>query len=228
MGTRLPPERRLAEELGVSRVSLRAALARLASEGLLRSRQGSGVEVLDYRETAGIELFGWLLAREDAPPETTWELFREVVRMRRLLAIDTLLLAARRATPEDVAEVRALVDRLPEHFDEPFEYLALDHRIQRRILRITGSLARELLFNSLERVSWRHADLVLAFLGPLPAHHRAYGPVLQLLQSRHPQRWRKLAEKALDLVEARGLRRVRRHLEERARAAHRPPEEERA
>ncbi|MDE2308709.1 MAG: GntR family transcriptional regulator, partial [Xanthomonadaceae bacterium] len=41
-GERLPPERELAEQLGVSRPSLREALQKLASKGLVRTRQGGG------------------------------------------------------------------------------------------------------------------------------------------------------------------------------------------
>ncbi|MBM2575072.1 FadR family transcriptional regulator [Jannaschia sp. Os4] len=44
-GDRLPPERDLAERLGVSRPSLREAIADLSSRGLLESRAGSGVYV---------------------------------------------------------------------------------------------------------------------------------------------------------------------------------------
>ena len=39
-GDRLPPERQLAEQLGVSRPSLREAIQRLAARGMLLSRQG--------------------------------------------------------------------------------------------------------------------------------------------------------------------------------------------
>ncbi|MEE3170331.1 MAG: GntR family transcriptional regulator, partial [Pseudomonadota bacterium] len=41
-GQRLPPERVLAEQFGVSRPSLREAVQRLAAKGLLKSRQGGG------------------------------------------------------------------------------------------------------------------------------------------------------------------------------------------
>ena len=46
-GSRLPPERHIAEALSVSRVSVRAALDRLKIEGYLQSVQGSGTRVAD-------------------------------------------------------------------------------------------------------------------------------------------------------------------------------------
>ena len=44
----LPPERTLAESLGVNRLTLRAAISRLQAEHLLESHHGRGVVVKDY------------------------------------------------------------------------------------------------------------------------------------------------------------------------------------
>ncbi|MEI2770636.1 MAG: GntR family transcriptional regulator, partial [Candidatus Competibacter sp.] len=46
-GERLPPERELAQELSVSRPSLREAITTLKSRGLLQSRRGGGNFVVD-------------------------------------------------------------------------------------------------------------------------------------------------------------------------------------
>ena len=46
-GSTLPPERDLAEQLGVNRTSLRQGLARLQQMGLVEARQGSGTVVRD-------------------------------------------------------------------------------------------------------------------------------------------------------------------------------------
>ncbi|RME46435.1 MAG: GntR family transcriptional regulator [Chloroflexi bacterium] len=47
-GTRLPSESELAEELGVSRSSIRTALARLAAEGMVIRKQGDGTYVNEH------------------------------------------------------------------------------------------------------------------------------------------------------------------------------------
>src|SRR5918993_3753795 len=51
-GQRLPPERDLAKQLGVSRPSVREALIALEVEGFVEVRMGSGVYVSDRRSGA--------------------------------------------------------------------------------------------------------------------------------------------------------------------------------
>ncbi|MGV6812757.1 MAG: FadR/GntR family transcriptional regulator [Brevirhabdus sp.] len=51
-GEKLPPERELADKLGVSRPSLREAIAHLQDKGLLTARQGAGVFVADVLGSA--------------------------------------------------------------------------------------------------------------------------------------------------------------------------------
>ena len=55
-GERLPPERALAEQFGVSRPSLREAVQKLVAKGLLISRQGGGNYV---SETLGSSFSDW-------------------------------------------------------------------------------------------------------------------------------------------------------------------------
>ena len=47
-GDKLPPERQLAEYLGVDRTSLRMALRTLTRMNVIHALQGSGIRVLDY------------------------------------------------------------------------------------------------------------------------------------------------------------------------------------
>ncbi|MEW2359088.1 GntR family transcriptional regulator [Spirillospora sp. NPDC029432] len=56
VGDALPSERRLAEDLGVSRPTLRAAIDELAGRGLLDRRHGSGTYVAERRIAVGLTL----------------------------------------------------------------------------------------------------------------------------------------------------------------------------
>lgn len=84
-GERLAPERTLADQLGVSRLTLRAALAALTAQGLLAVRQGSGYVVQDLGKTGS----GGLLADVATLAAERGELVpiaAELLRVRRHLA----------------------------------------------------------------------------------------------------------------------------------------------
>jgi len=101
-GTRLPPERDLAGQLGVSRPSVREALIALEVEGYVEVRMGSGVYVIDPRQRALSPKR--MLDRETGP--------FELIVTRRLVESECAALAARAATPEQVAAIRASLDAM--------------------------------------------------------------------------------------------------------------------
>lgn len=54
-GDKLPPERQLAEHLGVDRTSLRMALKTLTRMNVINTVQGSGIRVLDFKVDGGMD-----------------------------------------------------------------------------------------------------------------------------------------------------------------------------
>ena len=64
-GQTLPAERALCQMLGVNRGAVREALKRLSQAGLVQVRHGGGATVLDFRETAGMDLLSGLLFSSD-------------------------------------------------------------------------------------------------------------------------------------------------------------------
>lgn len=64
-GERLPSERELSEKLGVSRPSLREALAELQSRGLLTTKAGSGIYISDVLGSAFSQALIGLFSRHD-------------------------------------------------------------------------------------------------------------------------------------------------------------------
>lgn len=103
-GDRLPPERQLAAELGISRSSLREALRRLVDLGIVEARQGSGTYL------APIDLNDLSAARLRLEPYAA----RLAAQRRTELQLIELeeALAAMRATKDDVPAFAAADMRL--------------------------------------------------------------------------------------------------------------------
>lgn len=107
-GDKLPVEKDLAERLGVSRGSLREGVRALSILGILDTRQGDGTYVTSLdpsRLLSPLRLVVDLHGDAEAQP------FHAV---RRVLETEAAGLAARRITPEALAEARGLLDRVAE------------------------------------------------------------------------------------------------------------------
>ena len=89
VGSKLPPETALVEELGVARNTMREAVRALAHAGVLSVRHGGGVYVMAASPVEG--LLGRRLARGDV---------LDVLSLRRGLEVEAARLAAQRHTPK--------------------------------------------------------------------------------------------------------------------------------
>jgi len=104
-GERLPAERALAEQFGVSRPSLREAVQKLAARGLLVSRQGGGNYVSD---NLGSSFSDPLLGLLEGRPEAQ----RDLLEFRHTLEADCAYYAARRATDLDRQHLQSAYESL--------------------------------------------------------------------------------------------------------------------
>lgn len=99
-GSVLPPERDLAEQLGINRTSLRQAIARLEQAGLVEARQGVGTMVRDPLRAADASVV--MRALLAAGPQ----LVGEVLQVRQALGALTGRLAAEHITADGRAELQ--------------------------------------------------------------------------------------------------------------------------
>ncbi|ADH68010.1 FadR/GntR family transcriptional regulator [Nocardiopsis dassonvillei] len=105
-GERLPTERDLSAQLGVSRSSMREAIRSLTTLGVLESRHGAGVYVTALRPADLLETFSVLA--EVSQGHT----LLEVLQVRRMLEPAATALAAARASDEDLDRIGALLERI--------------------------------------------------------------------------------------------------------------------
>ncbi|UQA96205.1 FadR/GntR family transcriptional regulator [Streptomyces halobius] len=100
VGSRIPTEPALVEQLGVARNTVREAVRALAHNGLLDIRQGSGTYVVATSELAGV------MNRRFADSEP-----RHVAELRSTLEASAARLAAQRRTDHDLRQIDALLER---------------------------------------------------------------------------------------------------------------------
>ena len=121
-GEKLPPERELAEQLGISRPTLREAIIILESRGLLESRRRGGTVVLDISE-AGIS--DPLLELVRSRPGMVFQ----VLELRDALEMTAAFHAASRATPEERSAISAKHRELEAVYADPES----DHETEARV-----------------------------------------------------------------------------------------------
>lgn len=102
-GDKLPPELSLAEDLAVNRFTVREAMNQLEQLRLIARRAGSGTEVLDYSEHAGVDVIEYLVVTPDGVVNP--EVLKNLLEVARILSADFAELAA---TRRDDGDLRAL------------------------------------------------------------------------------------------------------------------------
>ena len=136
-GARLPPERDLAKQLGVSRPSVREALIALEVEGLVEVRIGSGIYVLGPSVKAdGLEGPGADAAAAEV--HATAGPF-ELMRARYPIESECAALAAKSAKKAQIAAIEEALEAMERDFDQEKQPLDADRLFHLRIVEATGN-----------------------------------------------------------------------------------------
>ncbi|BBZ73344.1 FadR/GntR family transcriptional regulator [Mycobacterium paraseoulense] len=161
-GSALPPERELAEQLGVNRTSLRQGLARLQQMGLIEARHGSGNVVADPQALTHPAVVEALVRK--LGPEFLVELFEIRAALGPLIGRS----AARRGAPENAAALQAALAAVGEA-DGPAERQAADLAYFRVLIQQSGNRALVLLYRWVEHAfGGREHELTAAYDDPAP------------------------------------------------------------
>jgi GntR family transcriptional repressor for pyruvate dehydrogenase complex len=142
-GDRLPPERELAKQLGVSRQALRAGLRAMSSMGVLKSRQGAGTFVSNGPPMLDSEPLRLLAALHRFS-------FDHMFETRSILEVGAAGLAAEHATGEQLATLADEIAEMYANLNDPQEYLVHDICFHRAVAAASNNPT---LFTLVEMVS---------------------------------------------------------------------------
>lgn len=126
VGTRLPPERDLAERFQVSRPTIREAMIALEMRDLVEVRHGSGVYVTEQ------------LPANPEPSELNVGAF-ELIEARIMFEGEAAALAATVMSDEEIGELRIVLEKMEALDPASAEELALDRRFHMAIAEGTQS-----------------------------------------------------------------------------------------
>jgi DNA-binding FadR family transcriptional regulator len=161
-GSRLPPERELAEHLGITRSHLRKALTVLEAEGRVWRHVGKGTFLTASRDSSREDIAA--IANRTSPPEA--------MEARQILEPDIARLAAVKATADQIVEMQQLCAEMRRAKDWD-EYEQLDWRFHNLLAQASGNtllVEIQKVVNGVRRaVVWGH--LARRPTGPSPDYH---------------------------------------------------------
>jgi GntR family transcriptional repressor for pyruvate dehydrogenase complex len=182
-GDRLPPERELADQLHVSRSSLREALRTMEMAGLITSRHGSGAYVRDAVSWDAVSPLALVLQTSGDHVGDLWEI-------RLMVEPEIAARAALRATDADLAALTDLLQRQESAIEREDVSLGIDrdfhsalaqashNAVAVRVVELIGSLleaGRRHFVTSPERrqnAIDRHHEILHAVRARLPEEAR--------------------------------------------------------
>lgn len=200
-GDRLQPERELAAELGVSRPSLREAIQKLISKGLLHSRQGGGTYVTDSLNSTFYDPWQELLSAHPHARE-------DLLDFRRMLEGQSAEWAAERATDADIERITQTYEAINRDFPEGdrVEQASLDMAFHQAVAEASHNLLIGHLTRTMLRLMEDNIRLNLTELGNvsraaslLRDQHRA---LFEAIRDHKPAAARTAAETHIDFVRA--------------------------
>ncbi|KAF0239667.1 MAG: GntR family transcriptional regulator [bacterium] len=148
-GEKLPPERELSRQLGVTRVPLREALKRLQAMKLIEVRHGDGIYVLDYQSNGSFE-FLMSVIQSGLPLEQ--RLVKSLLEFRLIVVPELFRLAAKNATEENIKKLEEIIEKEKQSSSNRNRLMELDFEFHTEVARASGNLFAQLLYNSLRPV----------------------------------------------------------------------------
>lgn len=208
-GSRLPGERELAEQLEVSRVTIREAEIALQAQGFLAIKTGSGVYVLDPADGES----------ERLPNVSAYEL----TEARLLFESEAAALAARAITEETLDRLGELVKTMS--YDDPDDEEAsqrADREFHLTIAAASGNAAVQYIIETLWKLRTELTDVVSVHEAVCSEENAAdryseHADVLEGLRNHDPaaareamqQHFRRLLQSMIDVTEEKALEELR-------------------
>ncbi len=184
-GSRLPPERELAEMLKISRPSLRTALKALSVMGIINARPGAGTYISD----SGREIFHQPMQFHVLIHNSgSAELFEA----RRIVETGLAELAAERASAADLKALSAEIEAMHRTTGEPEKFLEHDVRFHQAIARAAGNKVMSGVMDTLAQMLYHARHQMIAEASDLAEAIEWHAGIYEAIRAGDARRAREL------------------------------------
>lgn len=139
-GDRLPPERTMAEEYGVSRTAVREALRSMEMMGVVESRVGEGTYIKTPSFADVVDPFSMVVAQSG-------RLGSELIEIRLILETEVAGLAARRRTDEQLAALEKTLEDMRQDIEAGGVGIEADEAFHTLLARATDNEALDVMLS---------------------------------------------------------------------------------
>jgi GntR family transcriptional repressor for pyruvate dehydrogenase complex len=182
-GDRLPPERDLAQQMGVSRPSLRSGLRTLHTMGIITSRRGAGTFIVEGPPRLGKAPLQFLAALHGFTVDQMYE-------ARRMLEVGAAGLAAERATGEQLIAMAEEITGMFASLEEPKTFLRHDLGFHRAVAGGCGNPIVAAIIGTLTEIIWETGKVDTKGLS-LRESAEVHRKIYDAIRARSPERARR-------------------------------------
>ena len=176
-GDRLPPIMEMARSFGVGHPTVREALKKLETIGVVEIRHGSGVYVSRSEEVL-------VLASPDYAGTLTKKLLVDLIRARMPLEMQSAADAVRNASEEHLQEMRRLLATAEQNLTDDDLLNSVNMAFHRQIAIASGNTVLVQLLDVLRELFTDEQRLILAIFGSRERDHREHLAILEALERR--------------------------------------------
>lgn len=151
-GQKLPPERELADLLGVTRPTLREVLQRLSRDGWITIKHGRPTIVNDYRNEGGLGVLRSLINYEDF---TSKNLIKDWLEFR-IMILPNL---AHKAILSNSDEIIDKLNSAPNINAECSEFASFDWELQILLIKLSKNSIARMLYNDLTEIYFEESTV---------------------------------------------------------------------
>lgn len=145
-GDKLPSERKLMDQLNVSRSPIREALRSLSLIGLLETRPGNGTYVSEHLTPTLTDQINLSIMVKKAD-------ILEWLEVREPLEIQAASLAAERATPKGIERLQSVLDVYYDSTSDPQRLVEAEIQFHQTVVSLAGNTTLNQLMDILDRKS---------------------------------------------------------------------------